>query len=100
MFDDINIKLGLEPIKDNDVPTFDQMREAIYQGSRDSHLIRGSLDAARYRGLSGEDTYVLLAYQALIHLESVHKRLMRMVSLTPMPPILMKESDVPDTLRR
>lgn len=93
MFPDI--KLGIEPIKDSEVPSLDDMRKAIAHGGLDSHLIRGTLNSARYRGLSGEDTYVLLAYQALIHLESTHKRLMKMVSLTPMPPIVMREEDVP-----
>lgn len=97
MFDS-RIRLGMEPIKDTDIPTFDQMREAIYQGSRDSHLVRQVLDTANYRGLSGEDKYVLLAYQALLHLEDVHKRLMRMVSLAPPSPILMKASDVPNLI--
>jgi hypothetical protein len=98
MFPDI--KLGIEPNKGDNPPSMDEMRRAIDHASRHSHLIRGALDAARYRGLSGEDTYVLLAYHALVTLEDTHKRLMKMVSLTPMPSIIMKESDVPPDLRR
>lgn len=93
MFPDI--KLGIEPIKDSEVPSLDDMRKAM------AHLIRGALYSARYRGLSGEDTYVLLAYQALIHLEDTHKRLMKVVSLMPpMPPIVMPQEDVPNGLNR
>lgn len=93
-------RLGIEPIKDNDAPTFDQMREAIYNGQRDSALIKGTLDSANYLGLSGEDKYVLLAYQALIHLEDSHKRLMRVVSLTPGPITFELPGNKPQQSRR
>ena len=44
-------------------------------GARDSALIRQCLDTAHYAGMSGEDTYVLLAYQALIQLENTYRQL-------------------------
>lgn len=98
MFPDI--KLGIEPIKSETPPSMDDMRRAIEKGGRDSHLIRAALDSARYNGFSGEDTYVYLAYQALIHLEDAHKRLMRMVSLTPGPITFEMPGNEPTPERR
>ena len=89
------IKMGLPP--HNNVakpPTFDEMRAAITKGQRDSALIAQCLRQAEYMGLSGEDKYVILAYQALIQLEETHKRLMHFVSLMPNPtPILDRDAE-------
>ena len=71
-------------------PTADEMRKAIDKGSRDSQLIRRCLDTARYAGSSGEDTYVLLAYQALLLLEETHQRCMAQINLMNVPPRLTK----------
>lgn len=69
--------------------SFDEMRQAILEGRRDSSLIDQCLRQAEYMGLSGEDKYVLLAYSALIALEQQHKIVSRFVNLTPNPvPIL------------
>ena len=80
-------KMGL-PAPENDAkpPTFDEMRAAINRGQRDRALIAQCLRQAEYIGLSGEDKYVLLAYQALIALENIHKQHMRTISLMPTPP--------------
>lgn len=84
MFPDI--KMGLPPHDDiTKPPTFDEMRAAIEKGRRDSALIAQCLRQAEHMGLSGEDKYVMLAYQALIQLGSTHQQLMRVVSLTPGP---------------
>jgi hypothetical protein len=49
------------------------MRCAIEQeAARDGSLVGECLDTARVRGLSGEDTYVFLAYQILLRLEETH----------------------------
>lgn len=45
------------------------MRRAITFGQRDSAIIRRCLIMAERNGLSGEETYVLLAYNALLELE-------------------------------
>ena|SRR5579859_1836434 len=70
--------------------TADGMRAAIFRGSHVSHLIRSLLDEARFRGFSGEDTYVLLAYHALQRLEDYHQSLTSFIQLSPMP-ILVKQ---------
>lgn len=45
------------------------MRQLIERAGRHSPLIHAVLDAARWKGMSGEDKYVLLAYSALLELE-------------------------------
>jgi hypothetical protein len=66
--------------------SFDDMRQAISEGSRDSALINQCLRQAEYMGLSGEDKYVMLAYQALVMLEEYWKRCNQFVALSPNPP--------------
>lgn len=95
MFNDI--KMGLErPATAEDIKEqaeLNGMRAAIERGSRDSHLIRSCLDMARYQGLSGEDKYVVLAYQALLALEDFHKRTLRFMELSPSAPPLILKND-------
>jgi hypothetical protein len=100
-------KMGIDPIKpagEFPPPTFGEMRVAIDRGRRDSAVIAQALRQAEHMGLSGEDKYVLLAYYALTHLEDTHKRLMKMVSLTPSSTTFIMPDGVPrtptDTLRR
>jgi hypothetical protein len=71
--------------------TPDGMRAAIFKGSHESPLIRTCLQKAQYAGLSGEDTYVLLAYQALIALESYAQRCLEISRRHPdVPPIFVQ----------
>ena len=55
------------------MPTCDEMRRVIFEQVRDSALIHNVMLAADYRGLSGEDRYTTLAYQALIALEQQYR---------------------------
>jgi len=51
------------------------MRRAIEEdGARPGSLIGECLEVARARGLSEEETYVFLAYQALLRLEEAQQR--------------------------
>jgi hypothetical protein len=51
------------------------MRRAIEQeGAREGSLAHECLEGARAQGLSGEETYLFLAYQALLQLEETHQR--------------------------
>jgi hypothetical protein len=88
-------KMGIAPVDGDRVPSFDEIRAAIEKGRRDSPLIAQALRQAERLGLSGEDKYVMLAYQALIHLDDTHKRLMRVVSLTPGPITFELPKDIP-----
>ena len=89
----LRIRLGLsEPAKaaSGVAPTCDEMRKAIYASQRESALIRRCLDTAHYAGMSGEDTYVLLAYHALLQLEDTHQRFMQLWNITAMPTVVPK----------
>lgn len=89
-----HIPVGLAPnenlIGQAEESTPDGMRAAIYRGSLASALIRSMLMQADIRGLNGEDKYTLLAYQALVALESTHRRLMEYIERTPAPPLVFK----------
>ncbi len=78
------ITLGIEAPKQL-ANTTDEMRRAIREASRHSALIKNSLESGRYNGLSGEDTYVLLAYHALIELERHWQMNMKHASMLPGP---------------
>lgn len=78
--------------------TLNGMRKAIVYAQRDVALIRQCLDAAYHQGLSGEDTYALLAYHALRQLEEVWQRCDQLIQLQPLPPLVIKQSDLTDQL--
>ena len=91
----IQIQVGLERPKDWDnakMFDFNEMRKAIFAARRDSALIHQCLMTADYNGLSAEDRYTLMAYEALIALETYWKMANEILMKNPMPPILMRES--------
>lgn len=57
------------------------MRKAITFGQRDSSLINRCLRVAEHNGLSGEETMVLLAYHALVQLEGMWERQLKLAAL-------------------
>jgi hypothetical protein len=60
------------------------MRRAIEQdGARQGSLVGECLEAARARGLSGEETYVFIAYQALLRLAETHERHIYLSNIAP-----------------
>ena len=60
------------------------MRRAIEQdGARQRSLVGECLEAARARGLSGEETYVFIAYQALLRLAETHERHIYLSNIAP-----------------
>ena len=63
----------------------DVMRRRIEEASHESAMIANVLRMARFQGMSGEDTYVLLAYHALRLLEDAHQREQRYLRKLPMP---------------
>ena len=73
--------------------TADGMRRAIFKAQRDSGLIRELMIRADVMGLSGEDRYVSIAYNALVQLENVHQSLMEYIARTPLPPLVLPERD-------
>lgn len=70
-----------------------EMRKAILDASRDSALIRNALDSQRYMGLSGEDTYTVLAYYALRELERHWQVNMAHLNMMPSPSVILRDAD-------
>lgn len=86
---DWHIKIGIERPEgrqSGDIWDMDEARREIAKAMRDSALIRSVMQAADHAGLSGEDRYTLLAYEALVALETNWKEVMRIRMLDPMPP--------------
>lgn len=66
------------------------MRIALDRISRDNSQVRSILDHCRYNGLSGEDTYVILAYELLKENIPFKELAMNEVMLRPTEPIIFK----------
>lgn len=90
-----SIQTGIE--KPAEEPkSIDEMRKAILEASRHVTIVRSAMYSADAQGLSGEDRYAMLAYYALRQLEGAHQRLMAYVSITPMPPFIIRGDDQVD----
>ena len=62
------------------------MRKRILEyGYRGDSMTKAILDAARYRGLSGEDTMTWLAFEALKKAELLEDTVLEEVMLSPAP---------------
>jgi hypothetical protein len=94
MFDEI--RLGIATPRD-EPKSVDEMRQAIDRARQDSSLIHNAMDAARFKGMSGEDTYAMLAYYALRELERHYKANMQWLNLHPAPPIVVAADSDPNT---
>lgn len=80
------IKMGLEPPATLDEQLRIQsdvsaMRKAITFGQRDSTIINQCLRVAEHHGLSGEETYVMLAYHALVQLQGFWEERLKLAML-------------------
>lgn len=82
--------MGL-PKQDVRYNDFQAMRQAIEKGARDSGLIYNCLNTARAQGLSGEDTYTLLAFHALQMMEDFWKKNLQTAYLSPTPPLIVED---------
>jgi len=49
------------------------MRRRLFKYSYDHPMVKNVMDAARYRGLSGDDTMTWLAFEALCRLEHMEE---------------------------
>ena len=76
------ITVGLEksesPEDTADAATIPGMRRAIEKSASSSQVIAECLKEAQRRQLGREEIYVLLAYRALVELESTHRLLERL----------------------
>jgi hypothetical protein len=74
----------VKPEAPNDAEGVTAMRLAIEQdGAREGSLVAECFEAARARGLSDEDTYVFIAYQALLRLQETHERHVYLSDVAP-----------------
>jgi hypothetical protein len=74
----------VKPEVPQDAESVTVMRRAIEQdGAREGSLVGECLEAARARGLSAEETYVFIAYQALLRLEETHQRHIYLSDIAP-----------------
>jgi len=75
----------VKPEAPRDAESITFMRRAIEQdGTRPGSLVAECLEAARARGLNREQTYVFLAYQALLWLEETHQRHIYLSDIAPL----------------
>jgi hypothetical protein len=90
-----HIKIGIERPEGQmpgDTRDMNSMRREIVKAMRDSPLVRNVMYAADHEGLNAEDRYTLLAYEALVALETNWKQVIRARMLDPMPPIILRDS--------
>ena len=83
---DYHIKIGIERPEGQqpgDARDMNALRREIAKAMRDSALVRNVMYAADYEGLNAEDRYTLLAYEALVALETNWKQVVRTRMGTP-----------------
>ena len=81
-----HVKIGIELPEGQhpgDIRDMNLLRQEIYKAMCDSPLVRNVMYAADREGMSGEDRYTLLAYEALVALETNWKQVMRARMLDP-----------------
>lgn len=87
------MRLGIEAKepKPGEIMDCNDMRRAIFEATYESPLIRNAMMAADYRGASAEDRYTMLAYHALVALETYYKQALKIAMLYPDPMVLLKD---------
>jgi hypothetical protein len=89
---EFRMSLGI-PKPEKEPASIDEMRQVIDRAGRDSSLIHNALTAAQYKGMSGEDKYVLLAYSALRELERHYQANVDWLMTHPQPGIIVPKSN-------
>ena len=77
-----------------DCLTPDGMRRRLFKYSFSDALTRNVYDMSKYRGLSGEDTMTVLAFEALRRLEKLTDQHLEFVMTNPMPPIIFQNGSL------
>lgn len=78
------------PEETEDAETPDGMRRRILEYSREDPMVRRVLDMARHYGMSGEDTYTILAFRALCDRERFMDQVMEWHALDVTPKFIQK----------
>jgi hypothetical protein len=69
------------------------MRQAIFEASHESALVRNIMYAADHMGATAEDRYTMLAYHALIALETYYKRTSELTMMVPHPMFILDKDE-------
>jgi hypothetical protein len=87
-----HIRMGIEPKepKPGEIVDCNAMRRAIDEAKHESALVGQAMISADYNGMSGEDRYTMLAYHALVALETYWKQALKSSMLNPNPPWIIK----------
>lgn len=73
--------------------TLNGMRVLMIRYAREHSIPNHVFNVARFQGLSGEDTYTMLAYHALLQLEHYEQIVLRSLEMSPLPPIFVAAFD-------
>ena len=81
--------MQIEQLREANTP--EEMRAEIHRLSRDrlSVIVRATMDCADFYGMSAEDRYTMLAYQALRDLAQYQKVTLEQLALTPTPHLIV-----------
>jgi len=74
--------------------TCDGMRKRIFRYAYEDALTRAVMDIARFNGMSGDDTMVLLAYQALVSREKLMDECYEAALFAMPKPIIVERAEV------
>jgi len=69
--------------------TPNEMRAELARLAREDSLVRAAFNHAEYIGLSGEDKYLLLAYNAMKHRNQLMRQLYAWTMKNPMPSLFV-----------
>lgn len=86
--------MDIERVRDAETPA--EMRAEIYRLQHHNYFVRAATDAANFAGMSGEDRYTMLAYNALRRLECVEADLREFILRMPPKPVVLKTEGTPN----
>lgn len=76
-----------------DATTPQEMRAELFRLRFDDPLVRACLDAGDYSGMSAEDKYTVLAYNAVKQKCHLQRVIADYMAITPMPPFIFKQGE-------
>ena len=82
----------IEKLSENPTPT--ECRVALEHESRDNPLIRNVLNMASYAGMSGEDTYAVMAYYLCQAADHYRDSLLEQLNCRVAPHIVISPGEV------
>jgi len=77
----------IEQVKDAKTP--EEMRAEIFRLQRYDPLVRAVIDSSQYRGASAEDTYTVLAYNAMKQLAEIKQHVFDDAIMRPPQPVFV-----------